>query len=186
MGAYLHSELHFCPRSRCQILWERCLFLMAYVSLWTFGSMTPRSVQSIKLKFQSVANQFNWVSQSKPPRVLICSLKPYKQNDKFQNFQYFCLFSQNDDLFHLLTITCENNFRCWMSSFICKICSTKLDLQTLWECCLLSKKLWNQFDRNIHLWSELSKTRWGYSNANPKDLGFLTTFLIPLNLSKGT
>ena len=29
LGAYLHSEVHFCPHSRCQILWERCLFSMA-------------------------------------------------------------------------------------------------------------------------------------------------------------
>ena len=58
LGAYLYSEVCFCPHSRCQILWERCLFLMAYVSLWISGSMIPRSVQSTKLKFQSVANQF--------------------------------------------------------------------------------------------------------------------------------
>ena len=153
LGAYLHSEVHFCPHSRCQILWERCLFSTAYVSLWIFGSMTPRSVQSTKQKFQSVANQFYWVSQSKPPRFSSCSLKTYKQNDKFQNFQYFCRFSENDDLFHFLTITCKNNFRCRMSSFICKICSTELDLQTLWKCCLLSKKLWNEFDWNIHLFT---------------------------------
>ena len=51
LGAYLHSKVHFCPHSRCQILWERCLFSMAYVSLWIFGSMTPRSVWSTKLKF---------------------------------------------------------------------------------------------------------------------------------------
>ena len=86
LGAYLHSEVHFCPHSRCQTLWERCLFSMAYVSLWIFGSMTPRSVRSTKLKFQSVANQFYWVCQTKPPRVLSCSLETYKQNDKFQNF----------------------------------------------------------------------------------------------------
>ena len=42
LGAYLHSEVYFCPHSRCQILWERCLFLMAYVSLWISGSMTPK------------------------------------------------------------------------------------------------------------------------------------------------
>ena len=39
------------------------------------------------------------------------SLETYKQNDKCQNFQYFCRFSQNDDLFHFLTITCKNDFR---------------------------------------------------------------------------
>ena len=94
-----------------------------------------------------------------PPRVLSRSLETYKQNDKFQNFQYFCRFSENDDLFHFFTITCKNNFRCRMSYFDCKICSTKLGLQTLWECCLFPKKLCNQFDRNIHLRSDLSTTR---------------------------
>ena len=128
LGSYLYSEVYFCPHSRCQILWERCLFVIAYVSLWISGSMTSRSVRSTKLKFLSVANQFYQVSQSRPPRVLSRSLDTYKQNDKFQNFQYFCHFSENDDLFHFLTITCKKNFRCRMSAFDCKICSTKLDL----------------------------------------------------------
>ena len=58
LRAYLHYEVCFCPHSQCQISWERCLFLMAYVSLWISGDMTPQSVQSTKLKFQLVANQF--------------------------------------------------------------------------------------------------------------------------------
>ena len=170
------------------ILWERCLFSMAYVSLWIFGSMTPRSVRSTKLKFQSVANQFYWVSQSKPPRVL--SKSRWKPTNKMINVKIFniSVVSLKMMIFFISwQLLVKTIFvGCRMSSFICKICSTKLDLQTLWECCLLSKKLLNQFDWNIHLWSDLSITCWDFSDAKLKDLRFLTTFLIPLNLLKGT
>ena len=62
LGAFLHSEVYLCPHSRCQILWERCWFLMAYVSLWISGSMTPQCSEhkiEVSVGHQSVLLSFS-------------------------------------------------------------------------------------------------------------------------------
>ena len=183
LGAYLHSDVHFCPQY-CgnAVCFQWHMFPFGYSEAWPLEVFGPQNWSFSRspinfIEFLNPSLQEFWVVRWKPTNKMI-NFKIF--NSSVVSLKMMIFFISWQLLVKKIFVGCR------MSSFIYKLCSMKLDLQTLWECCLLSTKLSNQFDWNIHLWSDLSTTCWGCSHANPKDLRFLTTFIIPLNLLKRT
>ena len=51
LGAYLHSEVHFCPHSQCQLLWECCLWRFRFSNHFsnTYGSFQANLMKEINI-----------------------------------------------------------------------------------------------------------------------------------------